>query len=113
MPERDLKIELFKLQLHVSTLTTALNFERNRPKKCDCKHDSKVAWMVPVNHSGDSPIVQYMPESHPTKMELPDGRRVDVALWALDANGESWPMVRSEESQRPIIMRGFDDWKYL
>lgn len=63
-----------------------------------------------LDEYGRAPIVQILTESTSARWKLLDGRTVDLVGWAVDSNGESWPMVRTAEQPRPVTVRDTDQW---
>ena len=60
-----------------------------------------------VDSYGNAPVVQFLDE--PGRMLTHyRGVVVQVVGWVLDADGDTWPVIRSEERPRPTVVRDVD-----
>jgi hypothetical protein len=56
---------------------------------------------------GNAPVVQHLDE--PGRMLAHyRGEVVQVVGWVLDADGDYWPVIRSERQLRPLVVRDVD-----
>lgn len=56
---------------------------------------------------GNGPVVQFLDEPGQLLTHY-RGAVVQIIGWVIDTDGDTWPVVRSEENARPTVIRDLD-----
>lgn len=69
--------------------------------------DEMLERTIPLDEYGRAPIVQVLPEAAAVQCQY-RGNPVQIVAWAIDSNGDTWPMVRTATHPRPTLVRDAD-----